>query len=345
MNNAGRINSITPQQALPGGEVSVEMEGFRPETRSACYIAGTASRIIAASSKRILAEVPSGIIDYTEAAVQVESGEDLSNEVTLKVAGLIADEMHIVANPAIDPKDNAIILTRSGGRGQQLDATLFRLESEGYLDELPVEIMNPTGIAFNLEGELYVTNRAAGIVFRIEGAEDAVPFASGLGIASGLAFDASGVMFVGDRSGTIYRIDSDGIPDSFARLEPSVAAYHIAFSPDGRLFVTSPGLASSESIFAIDREGIVETFFRGLGRPQGIAFDTDGNLYAAACYAGKRGVVKITADGSTAELLVSGNGVVGLCFSRKGEMIVATGDSAYSLPLNITGTLLSNAEI
>lgn len=342
MNNAGRIKSISPQHALPGSEISLEMEGFRVETgtRSGCYIAGISARIIAAASKRILAEVPSEIGEYTEAAVQVESGDAFSNEVMVKVAGLLADEMHIVANPAIDPKDNAIILTRSGGRGQQLDATLFRLETEGYLDELPVEIMNPTGIAFNPEGELYVTNRAAGIVFRIEGAEDAVPFASGLGIATGLAFDSDGVMYVGDRSGTIYRIDSDGIPDSFARLEPSVAAYHIAFSPDGRLFVTSPGLASSESVFAIDRDGNVETFFRGLGRPQGIAFDTNGNLYAAACYAGKRGIIKITPDGSAAELTVSGNGVVGLCFSRKGEMIVATGDSVYSLPLGIPGTLL-----
>jgi sugar lactone lactonase YvrE len=342
MNNAGRINSITPQHALPGGEISIEMEGFRVEagSRSACYIAGMVSRIIASSSNRILAEVPADIIDFTEATVQVESGDEISNEAVVNIAGLIADEMHMVASPAVDPKDSAVILTRSGGRGQQLDATLFRLETEGYLDELPVEIMNPTGIAFNPEGELFVTNRAAGIVFRIEGAEDAVPFATGLGIATGLAFDADGVMFVGDRSGTIYRIDSDGIPDSFARLEPSVAAYHLAFSPDGRLFVTAPGLASSESVFAIDREGNVETFFRGLGRPQGIAFDTDGNLYAAACYAAKRGVVKIASDGSAAELIVSGNGVVGLCFSRKGEMIVATGDAVYSLPMSITGTLL-----
>ena len=333
---------VVPTQALPGGEVSVEMEGFRVESGmcSACYIGGISSRIIASSSSRILAEVPVEIIDYTEAVVQIDTDGNLSNEAVLKVAGLIADEMHIVANPAIDPKDDAIILTRSGGRGQQLEATLFRLEAEGYLDELPVEVMNPTGIAFNPEGELFVTNRAAGFVYRIEGAEDAVPFASGLGIATGLAFDSSGVMYVGDRAGTIYRIDTDGIPDSFARLEPSVAAYHLAFSPDGRLFVTAPGLASSESVFAIDREGNVETFFRGLGRPQGLAFDTDGNLYVAACYAAKRGIVRISPDGRAAELVVSGNGVVGLCFSRKGEMIVATSDSAYSLPLGINGTLL-----
>jgi len=39
-------------------------------------------------------------------------------------------------------------------------------------------------------------------------------------------------------------------------------------------------------------------------------------------------------------IIVIGGGVVGLCFTRNGEMIVATGDSAYSLNLGIYGTLL-----
>jgi hypothetical protein len=32
--------------------------------------------------------------------------------------------------------------------------------------------------------------------------------------------------------------------------------------------------------------------------------------------------------------------VVGLCFNREGEMIVATGESVYSLPVGIRGLLL-----
>jgi Gluconolactonase len=342
MDRTGKITSITPQNAIPGGEISVELEGFRLETgmRAECFLEGEPCRVIASSSRRILAEIPFDSGGDGEFAVHVQIGEETSDQFMIRIGDELIGDIHMVANPAIDPKDDAIILTRSGGRGQQLDVTLLRLETEGFLDELPVEIMNPTGIAFNPEGELFVTNRAAGIVCRIEGSEEAVPFAIGLGIATGLAFDASGVMFVGDRSGTIYRIDSDGIPDSFARLEPSVAAYHLAFAPDGRLFVTAPGLASSESIFAIDKHGSVETFFRGLGRPQGMAFDTDGNLYVAACYAGKRGIVKVTADGSDAELIVSGNSIVGLCFDRDGDMIVATSDTVFRLAIGITGTLL-----
>jgi len=37
---------------------------------------------------------------------------------------------------------------------------------------------------------------------------------------------------------------------------------------------------------------------------------------------------------------VAGNNIVGLCFTRKGEMIVATNDSVYSIDCGIEGTLL-----
>jgi hypothetical protein len=147
-------------------------------------------------------------------------------------------------------------------------------------------------------------------------------------------------MYVGDRSGTIFRVPEPALTEKFATLDPSVAAYHMAFGPDGRLFVTAPGLASHDAIYAIDSKGGVEKYFRGLGRPQGLAFDTDGNLYAAACYKGKHGIVRIADGGDAAEIFVAGNNVVGLCFTRNGEMIVATGDSVYSLNVGIYGTLL-----
>lgn len=341
MNTAAKIKSIVPQYALPGGEISIECEGFRAEedgTRSA-FLAGEPCRIIAASSRRVLATLPAADVNG-KSSIQLESGGVETEPARLTVGRLLADEMHIVANPAIDPKDDALLLTRSGSRGQQLSSTLFRLETDGYLDEMPVEIMNPTGIAFSPAGEMFVTNRAEGRVCAIERGEEAVVYATGLGIATGIAFDHAGVMYVGDRTGTIYRVPEPALSEKFATLEASVAAYHLAFGPDGRLFVTSPGLASHDAVYAIDPKGDVEKYFRGLGRPQGLAFDTDGNLYAAACYRGKHGVVRIAEGGESAESIVAGNNVVGLCFTRNGEMVVATNDSAYSLNMGIYGTLL-----
>ena len=36
-------------------------------------------------------------------------------------------------------------------------------------------------------------------------------------------------MFVGDRSGTIHKVSDIGDATSFASLEPSMAAYHLAY--------------------------------------------------------------------------------------------------------------------
>jgi sugar lactone lactonase YvrE len=162
-----------------------------------------------------------------------------------------------------------------------------------------------------------------------------------LGIATGLAFDADNVMYVGDRSGTIFRISGPGKLETFAVLEPSVAAYHLAFGPDERLYVTSPGFGSHDLVYAIDSEGAVETYFRGFGRPQGLAFDTDGNLYAVACYRGRRGIFRIAPGGSSVRHFVAGMNIVGLCFTRKGDLIAATGDSLYSIPAAVYGTLVT----
>ena len=342
MNKAGKIISINPSRAIPGGEVIINCEGFQINGTDeyGCYFDGKAARIIGASNSRILAIVPENF-DTAEVEVFLENGGERSDAQTITVGKKLAGDLHIVANPAVDPKDDSLVLTRSGSRGQQLPVTLFRLEKDGFLSEMSADILNPTAIAFDQSGGLYVTARAEGEVCRITNDSEVVPHASEMGVPTGLAFDKDDVMFVGDRSGTIFRVKSFGSPESFATLEPSVSAYHLAFGPDDNLYVTAPGLSSFDAIYRIDRDGYEEIFYRGLGRPQGLAFDENGNLYAAACFQGRHGIVKITPDGETTEIFVAGMNVIGLCFTRNGELIAATNDAVYTLPIGIYGTLLN----
>jgi sugar lactone lactonase YvrE len=341
MSKAGRIISVNPPYAIPGGEVSIECEDFQIGGYDGygCFFDGQPARIAAASSKRILAIVPE-TFDTTDVEIYLESGADRSEPFNIKVGKKIADDLHIVANPAVDPKNDNVILTRSGSRGQKLPVTLYRLEDDGFLTEFAADVLNPTGIAFNQNGELFITNRADGEVSRIEHDEESILFASELGIATGIAFDKNGRMFVGDRSGTIYLVEEFGKAESFAALEPSVSAFHMAFGPDGKLYVTAPKLSGFDAVYRFDTDGNEEIFYRGFGRPQGLAFDREGNLYCAACFQGRHGIARVTPDGAKGEIFVAGMNVVGLCFNRKGEMIIATNEDVYSLPLGIYGMLL-----
>jgi DNA-binding beta-propeller fold protein YncE len=337
-----QIVRVDPPAAIPGGEVSIECDGYDTSNLRECRaeIGGVGARLVGAAPWRVLAIVPEELEGGEVEVVLAAADNRRTNAARLVVGRKLADELHLVANPAFDPDDGSLYVTRSGSRGQRLPVSLFRLGADGELAGINGEIANPTGIAFDQMGEMFVTSRLDGTVYRVTAFHEIVPFARNLGVATGLAFDRVGRMYVGDRTGTIHRVNGVGEADVWALLEPSVAAYHLAFGPDGDLYVTGPTVSSYESVLRVDEDGRSSVFFRGLGRPQGLAFDREGNLYVAASYAGRRGVVRITPDGQRAELVAAGMNVVGLAFSAAGDLVAATNEAVYSLPLGIKGTLL-----
>ncbi|HEX7316046.1 MAG TPA: hypothetical protein VF297_19215 [Pyrinomonadaceae bacterium] len=340
-----QIERVVPSAAIPGGEVSVECRGYDTSNLRECRVTfdGTAGQMVGAAPWRVMAIVPETLEGGGEVELVLESRDGKRSEPASVVVGRkLAEDIHMVANPAVDPDDGSIYVTRSGTRDQRMPVSLFRIDPGGELTAVTGEITNPTGIAFDSLGQMYVTSRASrdGGVYRVTPFHEVVPFARDLGVATGLAFDRAGRMYVGDRTGTIHRVNGKGESEVWALLEQSVAAYHLAFGPDEQLYVTGPTVSSSESVQRIDRDGRASVFFKGLGRPNGLAFDQAGNLYVAASYRGRRGVVRITADGAEAELVVAGPNVVGLCFDAAGQMLVATGEAVYSLPLGVKGTLV-----
>jgi sugar lactone lactonase YvrE len=339
----GRIVSVDPAAAIPGGEVSVECDGYDTSSLRECRATfdGSEARLVGAAPWRVLAIVPETLEDGGDAEVVLESTDgQRSNSARVKVGRKLADDLHLVANPAVDPDDGSVYVTRSGSRGQRMPVSLFRIDSSGDMSSVTGEVTNPTGIAFDSLGQMYVTSRMDGTVYRVTPFHEVIPFARDLGVATGVAFDRAGRMYVGDRTGTIHRVNGRGESEVWALLEQSVAAYHLAFGPDDNLYVTGPTVSSNEVVQRVDRDGRASVFFKGLGRPNGLAFDSEGNLYVAASYRGRRGVVRVSAGGTEASLVVAGMNVVGLAFNAAGEMIVATNEAVYSVALGIKGTLV-----
>lgn len=333
MSEAPRILSIDPPLSLPGGELIINCEGLDTSDLASCVVwfGDEQAHVTALSPTRVLAIVPDQKRSDSTVDITLESHGLKSMPFEAIVGRRIAEDLHPVANPAFDPDDGALFVTRSGARGEHLPVTLFRIDVNGEVTEFSGDITNPTSIAFDSGGQMFVSSRFDGTVYRVTPFKEAVPFARNLGIATGLAFDRNDTMYVGDRSGTIYKVNGIGEETPWAQLEPSVSAYHLAVGPDDSVYVAGPTVASFDSIMRIDSDGDASVFYKGLGRPQGMAFDHDGNLLVAASLRGRRGIVRISPDGAEATMLVAGINLVGMAFNQTGELAIVSTDSVYRL--------------
>ncbi|MEI9979305.1 MAG: gluconolaconase [Edaphobacter sp.] len=341
--DAPHLDRVTPIAAMPGG--AVDVHGHHLDPRSAeiphATIGDIPAPVILSRPTRATIRIPEGTI--TGDLILHRNSSD-SNPLVLRVAVPMAENLHPVANPTVDA-DNNVYATVSGARGQSVPVSIFQIQRDFQVRPFVRELLNATGLAFGPDGFLYASSRAEGTVYRISPEGAISTYAEGMGIATGIAFDRDGNLFVGDRSGTIFKIAPGSSPGAsgeifvYATLEPSIAAYHLAFNDAGTLFVTGPTTSSNQAIHAIDRDGNTTIFFQGLGRAQGMAFDSENNLYVAASLHGQRGIIRITPN-REASLTVSGNNLVGLAFLEDGNAALATRDALYHIALDIEGRRL-----
>jgi hypothetical protein len=334
---APHLERVIPSAAMPGGEVEVQGSNLDPVGPSIprATVGDISAPVTLSRPHRAAVRIPDGSISGD--IIFHRSGA-VSNPLNVRIAVPMAENLHPVANPAVDADGN-VYATLSGSRGQAMPVSIFRIQRDFQMTPFVRELLNPTGLAFSPDGYLYVSSRADGTVYRISPEGAISTYAEGMGIATGIAFDRDGNLFVGDRTGTIFKIGVNQEIFVHATLEPSVAAYHLAFNDAGVLFVTGPTTSSNQAIHAIDRDGNTTVFYQGIGRAQGMAFDVGGNLYVAASLHGQRGIVRITPE-REATLAVSGQNLVGLAFLEDGCVALATRDALYHLALDIEGRSL-----
>ena len=247
MSDHSRITAVRPTSAIEGGRITIEGSGFAvdalrlPEVR----IGDERARVVFASPTAIGAIVPS-LADGGPTSVRIDGvpGETAF----IDVAAPLATGLHMVDNPVFD-RDSNLYVTYSGTRGQEVPVSIFRVRPNGTRETFSSGIVNPTSMAIDPTGRLYVSSRFEGTVYRVAADGTSTPFAADLGVACGLAFAPDGTLFVGDRSGTIFRVDCDGRAEQHAALPASVAAFHLALAPDGALHVTAPTLSSYDAVY------------------------------------------------------------------------------------------------
>jgi sugar lactone lactonase YvrE len=324
------ISRVRPLAGVEGGRVTILGEGLcDPEAGQPWpRFEGTDTRPLIASPTKIVAPIPEGA---TSGFIQVAWPGVSIQGPFFEVAQKLADELHPVANPVVDPQ-GYILTTFSGSRGQAAPGgvSVFRISPDGGSQPYVSDLVNPTGLALDSSGTLFISCRNDGTIRKATGAGQTEIFTDGMGVATGIAFHPDGTLFVGDRSGGIFAVDPNGATRRFAKLPASVAAYHLAFGPDGDLYVTAPTLSNDDPIFRIRPQGMVSRFFEHLARPQGLAFDRDGSLFVVAIHQGERGIFRIGGDGK-ATLAVAGENLVGLAFDDRGRMVIASTNAVYRL--------------
>src|ERR1700726_3760250 len=333
-NGFPRIDRIAPAAAIPGGEMVIHGSGFASRTGAPpiVHFGEAEASLVLATDNRLIARVPDNANGGT---VRVATTQSESQPHPVSIAVQIADNLHPVANPAVDADGN-IYVTFSGPRGQRVPVSLYKITSNYSIKPFVTSLINPSGLALDRAGNLFVSCRNDGTIHRVTPDGRTEQWIEGMGIATGIAFDREENLYVGDRSGTIFKISPSREIFVFATLEPSFAAYHLAFHPSGDLYVTGPTTSSFDRVYRVTQGGEVKAFYRGLGRPQGLAFDREGNLYVAACHAGHRGIVRITPQAQP-EVVLSGSGIVGLALQPSGRAIVATTNALFTLDWDIRG--------
>jgi sugar lactone lactonase YvrE len=322
--------SLEPRAAIEGGQIAIacrhmDMGAF---SRARLRVGGVAARLEFAREDLLMTKVPLGAMS---GMITLEINGDKSNGILCEIGVRIAQNLHPVANPAIDAAGN-LYVTLSGSRGQKVPVSVYKISPRGILTPFVHDIINPTGMAFGPDGDIYISSRFDGQVYRVTAEGATSVFARDLGVATGIAFDPEGYLYVGDREGSIHRVNRAGVTTVFATLTASVAAFHLAFDASGNLYVTNPSMSGYDAIHRITPEGRVQVFVADLGRPQGLTFDKQGNLYVVAYCRGRAGIMRITPQGEVSHV-VSGVNLVGLALDSMGHMIVVSTSAVYRLNL------------
>src|ERR1043166_4152019 len=122
MSRNPNITSVQPTAGIPGGEISVWLEAVTVEMVAQLEVRfhGVDAHLVSVSTSRALALVPEvdidGLVQVTVATDPAQQPED--SKVTFTMGKRLAGNLHPVTNPAFDPNDGSLFVTRSGSRGE-----------------------------------------------------------------------------------------------------------------------------------------------------------------------------------------------------------------------------------
>jgi len=147
-------------------------------------------------------------------------------------------------------------------------------------------------------------------------------FISGFNDPTGLAFDSSGNLYVAN-AGTnqILKVTSGGVVSTFASLSQGTLGGGLAVSSGGNVYASNTGLPNAILEFGPGGGFLGST--SGFNDPNGLAFDTNGNLFVAN--EGTNQILEVSTGGVVTQFASLSEGTLGggLAFNSSGDLFVS----------------------
>ncbi len=200
---------------------------------------------------------------------------------------------------------------------------------------------DPSGIAIDKSGNIYVSNYGNGTVVEVTPAGAVTLFAAGFDGPYGLAFNAAGDLFVSNsNSNTVDEVTPTGMKSTFVSglSDPT----GLAFDASGNLYVgDGNGNNGFGSVAKVTPTGASSTFVSP-DASRFLTFDASGNLYISAALFNNNTLsdelVKVTQTVSV-PLKLGGSAVAGVAYSGvTSPLTFGIGQTTR----DVTGTLLSD---
>jgi hypothetical protein len=261
----------------------------------------------------------------------------------------------------------AQVITTVAGTGTTKD--LAGVCGSGLANSVNLEYSGTRAIAFDSAGNLYITQEnvickvdTGGVITTVAGngtagnsGDGSLATSASFMMITALAFDSADNMYVGSMAGGLRKVESSGIVTSIPSFN-GLVAFDIAFDSTGNLYAS---LSFDHKIVKMDSGGTVShvagtglSDYSGdsgpatsatLAFPQGLAFDSAGNLYVAD---NQNRVVRVI-DTSGTMNSVAGSSFTsdmgtslnssGIAFDSAGNLYISNGGANTALKVTSSG--------
>src|SRR5437879_9982768 len=161
-NGIPQMEIVGPAAAIPGGEITIRGRGvvWGAQPRPVVRFGEAEASLALASESRLIARVPEGANGGT---VRVATAGHESQPHPVHIGLQIADNLHPVANPAVDFEGN-IYVTFSGPRGQRVPVSLYKITANYSVKPFITSLMNPSRLALDGLGYAFFSCRNDGTI-------------------------------------------------------------------------------------------------------------------------------------------------------------------------------------